>query len=90
MPVIIGRRELMARSAAAWPFAARGQQPEWMRRIGVLRGYAENDRKGQVFVAALRRGRQKLGASEGRAGNPGENFVVLPTLRHREDERQSQ
>ena len=61
MPVIIGRRELMAAlggSAAAWPFAARGQQPEWMRRIGVLRGYAENDRKGQVFVAALRRGRQ--------------------------------
>jgi hypothetical protein len=70
MPVIIGRRELMAAlggSAAAWPFAARGQQPEWMRRIGVLRGYAENDRKGQVFVAALRRGRQKLGSSEGRA-----------------------
>jgi putative ABC transport system substrate-binding protein len=28
--------------AAAWPLAARAQQPERMRRIGVLMPYAEN------------------------------------------------
>jgi hypothetical protein len=37
MPVIIGRRELIAAlcSAAAWPLAARAQQRERMRRIDV-------------------------------------------------------
>jgi putative tryptophan/tyrosine transport system substrate-binding protein len=38
--------------AAAWPLAARAQQRERMRRIGVLMGYAESDREGQAFVAA--------------------------------------
>ena len=27
----------------SWPLAARAQQPEGMRRIGVLMGYAESD-----------------------------------------------
>jgi putative tryptophan/tyrosine transport system substrate-binding protein len=30
-------------SVAAWPLAARAQQPERMRRIGVLMGYPESD-----------------------------------------------
>jgi hypothetical protein len=30
-------------AAAAWPFAAHAQQPERMRRVGVLMGYAEAD-----------------------------------------------
>ena len=52
--------------AAAWPLAARAQQPERIRRIGVLMGYAEGDREGLVFVTAFRQGLQKLGWIEGR------------------------
>src|SRR5262245_32241868 len=63
------RREfitLLGGAAAAWPVAARGQQVEQMRRIGVLMGYAESDREGQAFVAAFQGGLQKLGWMEGR------------------------
>jgi ABC-type uncharacterized transport system substrate-binding protein len=57
---------LLGGATVAWPLAARAQQPERMRRIGVLMGYAENDREGQTFVAALREGLQKLGWAEDR------------------------
>ena len=63
------RREflkLVGGSAVAWPLVARAQQPERMRRIGVLMGYAESDRQGQANVAAFRMGLQKLGWTEGR------------------------
>ena len=40
-------------AAAAWPLAARAQQPEQMRKIGVLMGFAESDRDGQAFVATF-------------------------------------
>jgi putative ABC transport system substrate-binding protein len=53
-------------TAVAWPLAARAQQPDRMRRIGVLMGFAESDREGQAFVAAFREGLQKLGWVEGR------------------------
>jgi len=39
--------------AAAWPLTAHAQQPDGMRRIGVLMGYAESDREGQANVAAF-------------------------------------
>jgi len=52
--------------AATWPLAARAQQPERMRRIGVLMGYAENDSEAQAWIAAFREGLQKLGWTEGR------------------------
>ena len=52
--------------AAAAPFPAFGQQPDRMRRIGVLMAYAESDREGQAFVAEFQKGLQKLGWAEGR------------------------
>jgi len=63
------RREFIAvvgSTAAAWPLAARAQQPERMRRIGVLMGYPENDLEGPAFFAAFREGLQKLGWMEDR------------------------
>jgi len=47
---------LLGGAAAAWPLAARAQQPERMRRIGVLSGLAENDPEGRARIAAFRDG----------------------------------
>src|SRR5215813_13067989 len=52
--------------AAAWPLAARAQQGERMRRIGVLEGFAESNREGQERAAAFREGLKQLGWVEGR------------------------
>ena len=63
------RREfitLIGGAAAAWPLAARTQQSEGIRQIGVLMGYAESNLEGQAFVAAFREGLLKLGWAEGR------------------------
>src|SRR5262245_61327806 len=63
------RREfitLVSGSAAAWPFAARAQQADRMRLIGVLMAYAESDPEGQAWVATFRERLQQLGWGEGR------------------------
>jgi putative ABC transport system substrate-binding protein len=52
---------LLGGAAAAWPLAARAQQPEQMRRVSVLMGPAENDPEAQSEIAAFRQGLQKLG-----------------------------
>jgi len=52
--------------AAAWPLATRAQQPERMRRIGVVLGIAEDDPGAQGRVAAFQQGLAALGWSEGR------------------------
>ena len=46
--------------AAAWPLAARAQQAERMRRIGLLVGLAD-DWEGQARVTAFKQGLQELG-----------------------------
>src|SRR6516165_4113293 len=51
--------------AVAWPPAARGQQAERVRRIGLLMGAAD-DREGQARAAALKQGLQELGWTDGR------------------------
>jgi putative ABC transport system substrate-binding protein len=58
--------KVVAGSAMTWPLAARAQQSERMRRIGVLMGYPENDLEGPAFFAAFREGLQQLGWMEGR------------------------
>jgi putative ABC transport system substrate-binding protein len=67
MPVTIGRRELIAAlgGAATWSVAARAQQPERMRRIGVLMAPAESDPEGQAWVAAFRDALDKFGWMQG-------------------------
>src|SRR6476620_2390544 len=57
---------LVGTTTSAWPLAARAQQAERARRIGVLMGYAETDAAAQAQVAALRQELQKLGWDEGR------------------------
>jgi putative ABC transport system substrate-binding protein len=61
------RREfisLLGGAAAAWPIVARAQQPDRVRRIGVLMGIA-NSPEGQRRVAAFQEGLLSLGWVEG-------------------------
>ena len=57
---------LLSGVAAAWPLAARAQQPERMRRIGVLLALAADDPYGQAQVAAFQQALQQLGWNDGR------------------------
>ena len=52
--------------AAAWPLAARAQQPERVRRIGVLMNLAADDPEGQARIAAFLQELQQLGWTDGR------------------------
>jgi putative tryptophan/tyrosine transport system substrate-binding protein len=70
-------------SAAAFPFAARAQQPDRIRRIGVLSGPAADDQDNKVRLAAFQQRLQQLGWTDGHnvridyrfaAGNP-ENYA---------------
>ena len=65
----MNRRKLIAAfggAVAAWPLAARAQQPNRMRHIGVLMGLAEDDPETKARLAAFRQGLEKRGWSEGR------------------------
>jgi putative ABC transport system substrate-binding protein len=67
MTVTIGRRELLVAlgGAAAWPLAARAQQGERMRRIGVLMSVADGP-EGKARLGAFLEGLQQLGWTDGR------------------------
>jgi putative tryptophan/tyrosine transport system substrate-binding protein len=51
---------------ALWPLAAHAQQPDRMRRIGVLMAYAEDNPEGKPRLAAFSQGLQELGWTDGR------------------------
>src|SRR5262245_1103006 len=63
------RREfiaLLGGVGAAWPVAARAQQGERMRRIGVLMSSAADDPEAPTRVTAIAQGLQELGWTVGR------------------------
>jgi putative ABC transport system substrate-binding protein len=62
------RREFIAGlgSAAAWPLVARAQQPDRVRRVGVLRPYDENDPLAKTLVSAFIQALAGLGWTDGR------------------------
>ena len=63
------RREfitLVGGAAIAWPLAARAQQPEQMRRIGVLMNRTADNPQGQAAFAAFKQALQQLSWSDGR------------------------
>src|SRR5262245_6937208 len=69
MTSYIERRKLLATlggAAAAWPLAARAQQREQMRRIGVLMSTVEGDPSGLESVTAFAQGLAELGWAVGR------------------------
>src|SRR5262245_13901107 len=64
---MIRRREFITLlGGAAWPAAARAQQSDRMRRIGVLVAVAADDPEGQARIAAFREALQQLGWTHGR------------------------
>ena len=69
MTACIGRRQfitLLGGAAVAWPLAARGQQAERVRRIGVLMPFAENDPDAMAQLSGFMQGLAQLGWTDGR------------------------
>src|SRR5262249_30404770 len=66
--IVMKRREFITLlgGAAAWPLAARAQQPERVRRIGVLMNLAADGPEGEARIVAFVQGLQELGWTDGR------------------------
>jgi putative ABC transport system substrate-binding protein len=63
------RREfitLLGGATAAWPLAARAQQPDRVRRVAVLMGYSETDLEAKELLWEFKQGLSELGWIEGR------------------------
>ena len=57
---------LLGGTAAVWPLAARAQQGERVRRLGVLIGLAEHDPEAKARLAGFWQAFERLGWVEGR------------------------
>jgi putative ABC transport system substrate-binding protein len=81
MAIHLRRRELIAAlgGTAAWSLAARAQQPDRMRRIGLLMATAEDDPETKLRLAGLQQGLEKLGWSEGRNIHLDKRFASAPS-----------
>src|SRR5580704_10683297 len=69
MGIGIGRRQFISAlggATIAWPLAARAEQPERMRRLAILMGYAEADPEAQSRIAAFQHELSKAGWLPGR------------------------
>jgi putative ABC transport system substrate-binding protein len=68
MSICLRRREFIAGlgGAAAWPLAARAQQGDRVRRIGVLIGFDESDPVRKTYVSAFTQALADLGWTDGR------------------------
>jgi putative ABC transport system substrate-binding protein len=65
----VKRREfitLLGGAAATWPLAVRAEQPDRVRRIGVLMAWPESDPEAQSQLASFVQELQTLGWTEGR------------------------
>ena len=65
---MIGRREfitLLGGAAVAWPLAARAQQPTSTRLVGLLLSQSAGSQEARDRVAAVSKGLEKLGWTEG-------------------------
>ena len=58
--------KMLGGAAATWPCAARAQQSNKMRRVGVLLNLAAEDPEGQSRLAAFLQGMQEAGWAVGR------------------------
>jgi putative ABC transport system substrate-binding protein len=68
MAINIGRREFISAlggTVVAWPITARAQQPDRMRRIGVLMSTAADDPESQLRLVAFVQGLQQAGWTAG-------------------------
>src|SRR5215469_3860742 len=69
MIAAIKRRQfiaLLGGAAAAWPVAARAQQGDRLRRIGVLMGFEESNLEANAFLSAFTQSLAELGWTDGR------------------------
>ena len=68
MSICLRRREVIAGlgGAAAWPVAARAQQGDRVRRIGMFMSFDENDPVAKTFVSAFTQALAGFGWTDGR------------------------
>jgi putative ABC transport system substrate-binding protein len=81
--------KIIAGSAAAWPLAARAQQAEQVRRIGVLMHSPSNEPEAQARMAAFLQGMQDTGWEVGRNLRIEYRWSVGDTARLFRDARES-